>query len=295
MQIQFVNQKSLRLCSRFVEITMQKSIENIAKTHYENFPVGSLFIPKRFREPIHLVYTFARVADDFADEGTLSVAERIDKINEWQQHLHNAVNGASKIELFVKLSKVLLDFKISLQLLDDLLIAFRKDASNPVYQDFEEVLEYCQYSANPIGRILLHIFGCSTDETKRLSDAICTALQLTNFWQDISVDTGRNRIYIPKSDLMTFNLHTTDLESTAKANAFRVLMRTEIERTRNLFETGKPLFSLVSKQFRFEVKMIWYGGMRILEKIESQNFETRTKRPTLNLFDKLLIAARSLS
>lgn len=272
---------------------MQNSIENIAKIHYENFPVGSYLIPKRLREPIHLVYTYARVADDLADEGSMSVTERIDKINEWQQHLHKAIKGNSNIELFVKLSNAIREFQIPLQLFDDLLIAFRKDVSNPKYQDFEEVLEYCRFSANPIGRILLAIFECSTVESCRLSDAICTALQLTNFWQDISVDTGRNRIYIPTSDFFEFNVKISDLQSTANAKAFCDLMRREVERTRVLFETGKPLFSLVNKKFQFELKMIWNGGMRILEKIESQNFDTRKKRPSLNLFDKLLIVMRS--
>ncbi|MDP1676140.1 MAG: squalene synthase HpnC [Bacteroidota bacterium] len=274
---------------------MQKSVENIAKTHYENFPVGSFLIPKRYREPIHLVYTFARVADDFADEGTMSVVERIDKLNEWQMLLHKAVKGQSSIELFDRLSSVIKEFQIPLQLFDDLIIAFSKDASNPEYQTFDEVLEYCKFSANPIGRIVLQIFECSTDETNRLSDAICTALQLTNFWQDISVDTRRNRIYIPKSDLQMFSLQQSDLTSSVNEKAFRELMKMQIDRTRNLFETGKPLFSLVNKQFRFELKMIWHGGMRILEKIELQNFETRNKRPTLNLFDKLLIFIRSQS
>jgi len=273
---------------------MKISIENIAKTHYENFPVGSFLIPKRYREPIHLVYTFARVADDFADEGTMSVSERIDLLNEWQQHLHNAVNGTSSMELFAKLSMVLRDFQIPIQLFDDLITAFRTDASNPDYQEFDEVLEYCKFSADPIGRILLLIFDCSTNETNRLSDSICTALQLTNFWQDISVDTSRNRIYIPKSDLHTFNLQESDLSSTVNEKAFRELMRVQIDRTRTLFETGKPLCSLVNKHFRFELTMIWNGGMRILEKIELQNFETRNKRPVLTVFDKMIIAARSL-
>jgi len=273
---------------------MPKTIENIAKTHYENFPVGSFFIPKSYREPIHLVYTFARVADDFADEGTMTVAERIDRINEWQRYLHNAVNGESNIEFFVKLSNVIQTYHIPLQLFDDLLIAFRKDSSNPEYESFEEVLEYCKFSANPIGRILLHIFGCSTDEANRLSDAICTALQLTNFWQDISVDTRRNRIYIPKSDFILFKLHSSELKSTTNESTFREMMKMEVDRTRNLFEEGKPLFPLINKQFRFELTVIWNGGMRILEKIESQNFETRNKRPALNLFDKLLIVVRAI-
>ena len=273
---------------------MQDSVEEIATTHYENLPVGSLLIPKRYREPIHLVYTFARVADDLADEGTMSSAERIDKLNEWQQHLHNAMNGERSITLFERLSDVLMKFQIPVRLFDDLIVAFKRDASNPEYHTFDDVLEYCKYSANPIGRILLHIFGCSTDVTDRLSDSICTALQLTNFWQDISVDTGRNRIYIPTSDLRFFNMQASGLRSISRTDAFNNLMRMEVERTRNIFQSGQPLFALVNEQFRFELKMIWHGGMRILEKIESQNFETRDKRPSLNLFDKALIVTRSL-
>lgn len=294
MQIQFATKKYLRLCLGFVEITMQKSIENIAKTHYENFPIGSFLIPNRYREPIHLVYTFARVADDFADEGRMSVVERMEKLNEWQQYLHNAISGESPLELFNKLTFVIKEFQIPLQLFDDLLIAFKRDASNPEYQDFNEVLDYCRFSANPIGQILLHIFDCSTDEANRLSDSICTALQLTNFWQDISVDTRRNRIYIPKADFLSFNVQASDLESMTNEKAFRELMQMQVDRTRNLFEKGKPLFLLVNKHFRFELQLIWHGGMRILEKIESLNFDTRNKRPTLNLFDKLLIVARSV-
>lgn len=295
MQIHFSTIKFLRLCSRFVEFTMQKSIENIAKTHYENFPVGSLLIPKRFRDPIHLVYMYARVADDFADEGLLSAAERIQKLNEWQMLLHLAVNGESSLELFEQLGRVLNEFQIPVQLFDDLITAFKNDVSNPEYQTFDEVLRYCQYSANPIGRILLRIFKCASDEADLLSDSICTALQLTNFWQDISVDTRRNRIYIPQSDLQLYHIHSSDLNTNGNSDAFRELMMLEIKRTRALFLTGKPLFALVNRHFRFELKMIWHGGMRILEKIESQNFETRSTRPTLNVFDKIVIGIRSLS
>jgi phytoene/squalene synthetase len=143
--------------------------------------------------------------------------------------------------------------------------------------------------------MLLLIFECADDESNHLSDVICTALQLTNFWQDISVDTRRNRFYIPKSDLDMFSVQASDLKEITNEKSFRELMKTNVERTRALFEKGKPLFLVVNKQFQFELKMIWHGGMRILEKIESQNFETRKKRPTLNLLDKILIVTRSLS
>ncbi len=293
MQIHSTELIYLLLCLKFIESTMQNFLENLAKTHYENFPVGSWLIPKQYRETIHLIYAFVRVADDLADEGTMNSAARITRIDEWQQRLHDAVKGNSSDEFFIKLADAIQKNNLSLKLFDDLLIAFRRDAANPLYNTFDEVLEYCTYSANPIGRLLLQIFECSDDETERLSDKICTALQLTNFWQDISVDTRRNRFYIPQADLQDFGLQISDLRSYENEKIFRELMKMQIERTRKLFEEGKPLFGLVAKNFRFELNMIWNGGMRILEKIEAMNFDTRFVRPKLTVLDKALIFSRA--
>lgn len=273
---------------------MQNTVENIAKTHYENFPVGSFLLPKQFREEIQLVYTFARVADDLADEGMMKPEERIERIDEWQMQLHKAIRGKNSGQFFTKLANTIQKHNLSLQLLDELLIAFRKDAANVQYDTFDELLEYCRYSANPIGRLILQIFDCSNEKTNRFSNYICTALQLSNFWQDISVDTRRNRFYIPQSELRHFGLQNSDLRSNGKKDIFRALMKMQIDRTRNLFEDGKPLFLMVAKDFRFELKLTWYGGMRILEKIEAMDFDTRIDRPMLTTIDKVLVLFRAM-
>lgn len=294
VQIHFTQQIFLLFCSGFVETTMQNTVENIAKTHYENFPVGSFLVPKQFREEIKLIYTFARVADDLADEGTMKPDERIERIDDWQKQLHNAIRGKNSDKFFTKLAKAIQKHNLSLQLLDDLIVAFRKDAENPQYETFDELLEYCRYSANPIGRLMLQIFECSNEKTNRYSNYICTALQLSNFWQDISVDTRRNRFYIPQSELRHFGLQNSDLRSLDKKEIFRALMKTQVDRTRSLFEDGKPLLTMIAKEFRFELKLTWHGGMRILEKIETMNYDTRAHRPALTKFDKILITFRAL-
>lgn len=266
----------------------------LAKIHYENFPVGSWMIPKQYREPIHLIYTYARVADDIADEGTLHIEERIGKLDEWQEQLYGAISGKSNDQFFIKLAETIRFHNLSIELFDDLLIAFRKDASNPIYETFDEVLEYCRYSANPIGRLLLQLFRCSNEQTVILSDMICTALQLSNFWQDISVDTRRNRFYISQSDMKKFNLRMSDLSSDSNSKEFCSMMKMQVEHTKKMFIEGKPLIQMVSKDFRFELKLIWNGGMRILEKIEAMDFDTRSKRPKLTLIDTSLIFLRSI-
>ncbi len=273
---------------------MRNSIENIAKTHYENFPVGSILLPKQFRDEIHLIYTFARVADDLADEGAMKPEERIERIDQWQTKLHNAIRGKNSDKFFTKLAKAIQKHNLSVQLLDDMLVAFRQDAVNVQYDTFDDLLEYCRYSANPVGRLILQIFECSNEKTNRFSNYICTALQLTNFWQDISVDTRRNRFYIPQSELRHFGLQNSDMRSEGKKEIFRALMKIQIDRTRNLFEDGKPLFLMVAKDFRFELKLTWHGGMRILQKIEALDFDTRLHRPTLTSFDKIVIMFRAM-
>jgi squalene synthase HpnC len=274
---------------------MPNSLHLLAKKHYENFPVGSVFIKKQFREPIHLIYAFARVADDISDEGTMSVAERLTKLNRWEMLLVNARDGKPEGDFFASLSDVMHRFKIPLQLFTDLLHAFKKDAENPVYSSFSEVLEYCTYSANPIGRMLLKIFDCSNEQTERYSDAICTALQLTNFYQDISIDTGRNRLYIAREELDRFHITRDDLRTGTKNDKFAGLMKEKVVWTKTLFESGKPLVTQVRKDFQFELKLIWLGGMRILEKIEALQYDTRSVRPQLTGRDNISIFFKALS
>ncbi len=283
-----------KLCRFAIYYSMTEDLKKLAASHYENFPVGSRFIPARYREAVHLIYAYARTADDIADEGNSAPADRIAKLDEWQRLLHAALNGSSGDSFFSKLAETINRHKLSPDLLNDLLVAFRRDASSPIYSTFEDLLEYCRYSANPIGRLMLQIFQCANKENERLSDLICSALQLSNFWQDISVDTGRNRFYISRTDLERFGLTLDDLRTAEKKSEFRTMMAALVRRTKTMFEEGKPLIGRVSKDLRFELSLIWHGGMRILEKIEQQGFDTRHRRPALTVIDKLIIFIRAI-
>lgn len=273
---------------------MAYTLQELAQTHYENFPVGSFFIPRQYHEPIHLIYAFARIADDIADEGAMSPKERIGTLNEWGEKLRLAVAGNSSDKFFINLAGAVKKHELPMQLFEDLLTAFRKDASNSIYSTFDEVLDYCRYSANPIGRMMLKIFNCSNEETERLSDDICTALQLTNFWQDISVDTRKNRFYIAQDEFHEFRFTMADLQTGMHGERFAQLMKHKVAWTKKLFESGKPLMRRVNWMYRFELKLIWHGGMRLLEKIEEQHYDTRFLRPILETKDKLLIVTRAL-
>lgn len=272
---------------------METEFHKTAVKHYENFPVGSWLIPKRYRKPIQLIYAFARTADDFADEGANTPTERIRNINHWQSELHTALNHNSGSPFFLDLASAINEHHLSIQYFDDLLVAFRMDAENPTYTSFDEVLEYCRYSANPVGRLMLQLFKASDETNNQFSDHICTALQLTNFWQDISVDTRRNRLYIPQSDFDRYDVRREDLRSGENTANVRALLKMQTERTRELFFHGKPLFERVGKDFRRELRAVWHGGMRILEKIEKMEFDTRFTRPSLSATDMMVIMMRS--
>ncbi len=272
---------------------MDNSLLHLAQKHYENFPVGSWLLSKKLRKPIHLIYAFARVADDIADEGNLGERERIQRLNEWEQLLLRSLNATATDVFFRNLAEAIHKFDLPVRYFQDLLVAFRKDSSNPTYSTFDEVLDYCRYSANPIGRLLLALFNCSNDENERYSDKICTALQLTNFWQDISVDTRRNRFYIATTELQQFGLTISDLVHNEKRIEFRQLMKFQVERTRGIFEDGKPLLSNVGREFRKELRFIYLGGTKILDKIEALDFDTRRNRPALTKFNMLSLAVKS--
>lgn len=269
-------------------------LQQLATAHYENFPVGSRFIPSRYRDAVHLVYAFARVADDIADEGTFTGEERIRKLDAWESQLLRSVNGDSTDEFFKKLAAAIDRFGIPVELFSELIVAFKRDVENPIYNTFDDVLDYCRYSANPVGRIILTIFSSSDAATVVLSDKICTALQLTNFLQDISVDTRRNRLYIAAEDLRRFGIDFADFSTSARHEAFTQLMKFQVERIRQLFADGQQLPALVHKDLRFELKLILQGGLRILEKIEKTGYDTRSLRPTLTTMDAVLIGLKAL-
>jgi phytoene synthase len=271
-----------------------KSLQSLAETHYENFPVGSFLLPKEFREPIRLVYAFARVADDIADEGNDSKETRLQRLDEWEGEFRRMLAGDTRISFFQELEETANKYEIPSSLFFELIEAFRMDAGGRDYSTFEDLLFYCRHSANPVGRILLHIFNCANDETGKFSDMICTALQLTNFWQDLSIDIKRNRVYIPHEDFERFGLTADDLKSDVGTDAIRPLLKFQVERTKKLFLGGRPLFRLIDKRFALELRLTYHGGMRMLEKVEHLAYDTLHHRPVLSRFDWALIVIRSL-
>jgi hydroxysqualene synthase len=267
--------------------------EKIARSHYENFPIASRFVRKEMRKYVYTIYAFARIADDYADEPGFTLAERIDNLSQWEQYLNECYNGNPTHRVFAALADTIERFQIPIELFQNLLAAFRSDVTVKRYDTYEDVLAYCSNSANPIGRLILLLFNYRSETMMQLSDNICTALQLTNFLQDVSVDLQKDRIYLPLEELKEFNYAEQDLLNRNMNENFKNLMAFQIRRTAELFVQGKPLLSMVDKDLSFELKLTWSGGTGILEKIHSQDYEILTKRPTLSIMDKLGLLYRS--
>jgi phytoene synthase len=268
----------------------------LARTHYENFPVASLLIPRRLRPHIAAVYAFARHADDIADEGEASPEQRRAKLELWRARFSACSDKGSLDEnqgpsqpVFVALRDTLLRFRIPEQLFHDLIDAFVQDTHKQQYADFDELLDYCRRSADPVGRIILALFDRLDDRTCAASDALCTGLQLVNFWQDISIDRLKPRLYIPVEDLARFSLGPDDILHGEDSQATRAVLAFEVERTREYFRQALPLFPLVPLRLRLELGAIWRGGMRVLEKVEKQRYTVIQSRPSLSAIDVLSI------
>ena len=268
--------------------------EKVAHDHYENFPVASRFIPADKRKYLAAIYAFSRTADDYADEPGYTAAERIESINRWEQRLNDCYNGEASHPIFVALGETVERFQIPLDLFQNLLHAFRSDVTTHRYATFEQVLEYCTYSANPVGRLVLLLFNYRSELMMMHSDNICTALQLTNFWQDVSVDLEKDRLYLPKEDLDQFGVSEDEIFGRLPSTRFRKLISFEVARTERLFREGKPLLQEVGRDLRFELKLTWNGGMNILGKVKSQGFDVFQKRPRLSTLDKMRLFLRTL-
>lgn len=277
-----------------------KYCEGITKSHYENFPVASLLVPKEKRKYIYAVYAFARAADDFADEPDIEGGQekRLALLDEWNSKLRDCYDNKSYDPIFIALGATVRECKIPIEPFENLLKAFRQDVVKNRYSNFEEVLKYCSNSAEPVGRIVLMIFGKHNEEMFLYSDKICTALQLTNFWQDISIDLKKDRVYLPLDDMKKYGYSETELLKKNCNENFRSLMEFQVKRTEEIFEEGKKLFNLIKaeeelKKLNWELKLTWLGGKEILEKIKKLNYDVLSKRPKLNLFDKLKLITRS--
>jgi squalene synthase HpnC len=265
--------------------------EQRAKAHYENFPVG-LFVPKPKRRYVHALYAFARAADDFADERAYE-GMRQEKLDQWEARLHAAYDGKADDPIFMALGETVRRLEIPKPLLLDLLSAFRQDTLKSRYETWDELLDYCRRSADPVGRLVLLIFGYRDAELPLLSDAICTALQLANHWQDVAVDLRKDRIYIPRELLTRFGVNEWDLNAGKTNDAFKALMRELLSRARELFARGRPLCDRVGRDLRYEMRLTWLGGSGILDRIEAVDYDVFRRRPTWGLPGKLGLAYRA--
>ncbi|MDX9993728.1 MAG: squalene synthase HpnC [Rhodocyclaceae bacterium] len=259
------------------------------RDHYENFPVASLLLPAPLRPAVAAIYAFARSADDFADEGELPAEERLRLLGEYQAELDRIERGEpTGHPIFLRLRPHIERHRLPLTLFRDLLDAFAQDVVKGRYADFGELMDYCRRSANPVGRLLLQLFDAATPDNLQRSDAICSALQLINHWQDVGIDIGkglRGRIYLPQEDLRRFTVTERNLMRRHATADFRRLMAFEVERARELMLSGASLGSDLPGRIGVEIRAIVAGGLRILDKIEAVGYDVFHRRPVLGAFD----------
>ncbi len=261
------------------------------RQHYENFPVG-LFVPKGKRRYVHALYAFMRVADDFADEAIYEGVRR-QKLDEWEARLHAAYEGRAEGPIFMALADTVSTLAIPKQPLLDLLSAFRQDTEKDRYGTWQELLDYCRRSADPVGRLVLAVFEQRDPALGPLSDAICTALQLANHWQDLALDLKRGRLYVPRELLEAHGVPEWDLNAGRVSERFRGLMKELIARTRSHFDRGRRLCDQVGRPLRFEMRLTWLGGNGILDRIERAGYDVFRRRPRYGLTGKLGLAWRA--
>jgi len=266
--------------------------------HYENFPVASWLLPSDLRRPIENIYAFARSADDFADEGNLSISERISLLDDYERELDLiASSRPSTNPVFVRLASTVAKYHLPLQLFHDLLSAFKQDVTKTRYINFEELMDYCRRSADPIGRLLLHLNGKTAPENLVRSDAICSALQLINHWQDIAVDwqkNGEGRVYLPLDDLAKFGLSERDIAHNNNTVVWQEMMTFQCDRARKMMQFGAPLGRDWAGRMGAELRVIIAGGMAILDKIDAVKGDVFRHRPVLTKWDWLKVGPRAV-
>jgi squalene synthase HpnC len=264
--------------------------------HYENFPVASLLLPRQLREPVGVIYRFARTADDFADEGNDAAPARLAQLQGYRVELQGIqANRASAVPLFAELARVVRAHGLPLQLFHDLLDAFTQDVVKHRYADHAEVLDYCRRSANPIGRLLLILFKKDSARNLQHSDCICSALQLINFWQDVRIDyETQDRIYLPQDEMQRFRVGEEHLRQHRCDSAFQELMRFQVDRARRLMLEGKPLLGDLEGRFRLEIAITVQGGLRILDRLQQAQYDMFRRRPVHQWFDWPLLFLKSL-
>ncbi|HEX4484978.1 MAG TPA: squalene synthase HpnC [Terriglobales bacterium] len=270
----------------------QAYCRRLAGSHYENFSVATWFLPKRLRQHFCNVYSYCRISDDLGDEiGDAATSLRL--LDKWETELDACYAGSPRHPVFVALAETVQLFDIPKKPFADLLIAFRQDQTVTRFATFEDVVAYCQYSANPVGHLVLYMCGYRDAERQALSDFTCTALQLANFWQDVTVDYAKGRVYLPLADLQAHGVTEDDIARSQNTEAFCRLMKFEVERAREWFERGLPLIAQVDRELAVDLELFSRGGQEILNAIEHQGFAVLGKRPSISKSRKLALVARA--
>jgi hydroxysqualene synthase len=269
--------------------------ERLARSHYENFPVASWLVPARMRPHIAALYAFARTADDFADEGRRTDAERLRLLDDWQSRLHACVSECDPGDrVFLALGATIRTCHLPLSLFDDLLSAFRQDITTHRYDTWSSLLDYCRRSANPVGRLVLRIAGYDDARLDRSSDALCTALQLTNFWQDLDRDWRKGRLYVPLDDVDAEHARTQDLDDRRMTEPWQRVLARVARRTRLSFDAGREVCDGVRGRLRHELRLTWLGGTRILDRLDRIEYNVFVRRPALRVVDLPALVARAV-
>jgi squalene synthase HpnC len=254
--------------------------------HYENFPVASVLIPRRQRPAVEALYAFARGADDIADEGNAEPITRLAGLNDYRRGVDAIDLGKTPADpLFARLAPVVREYRLNTLLLRDLLDAFSQDVVKKRYADFAELRDYSHHSADPVGRLMLQIFDVDSAQHRAWSDQICTSLQLINFWQDVAIDWGKGRVYLPQDEMRRFRVSESQIAEGRVDDAWRALMAFEIERARTLMLGGVPLATALPGRFGWEIRLVVQGGLRILQAIEAVGYDVFQHRPTLGAAD----------
>lgn len=268
--------------------------EEFALSHYENFPVISKFVPFYLRKHVAVIYKFARDADDIADEGNDSPEIRMKKLTQYEKYFIDAMNGVYENNFWRALNNTINDLHLTPEYFLDLLKAFKQDVEVNRYQTFSEILSYCKLSANPVGRLILELHGIKYDMANEFSDKICTALQITNFYQDLSLDVSKDRIYIPLIELVEFCVSEEEIQKKIYSENFKKLMNLQVQRAEEMFRDGKKLIHFLPTKLKVQIKWTILGGESILKKIKLLHYDVFSNRPTLTKFDYFKLMIRAL-
>ncbi len=268
--------------------------KHLAETHYENFHVASWFLPEALRPHFHAIYAYCRVSDDLGDE-VGNTQQSLALLDLWGRELDACYEGRARHPVFVALAETIRACNIPREPFADLLTAFRQDQVVTRYATMQDVLGYCRYSANPVGRLVLYTCGYPDEERFRLSDATCSALQLANFWQDVRVDFAKDRVYIPQNDMHRFGVNDATIQQGIATADFRALLKYEVEFARNLFLEGLPLINMVNRDLALDLDLFSRGGLEILNAIEHQDYDVLSARPAISKRTKLGLALRAVS